>query len=109
MLGKCLWKMYSADEETRGQDEPPTLEQVVDCLIRTIEAVPERKDSRKDKEPILEPHYKLVSIMTKLIQRRAIEVSLRVNIHMLHQLTILVSGGFANCPNHSIYPESCYT
>lgn len=75
MLGKCLWKLYSADPTLRGEESPPLLDEVVDCLTRAVEAVPERKDGRKDKEPIIEPHYKLVAILTKLVQRRALTVS----------------------------------
>ncbi|KAF2398501.1 hypothetical protein EJ06DRAFT_497229 [Trichodelitschia bisporula] len=67
MLGKCLWKMYTADDDTRSREEPPNLEELLSPFIRAIETLP-RRDSRK--EPILEPHYKLVSIIHKLVQRR---------------------------------------
>lgn len=67
--------MHSASEQLRGQDTPPQLDEVIECLIRTIEALPERKDARTNKEPILEPHYKLVAILTKLVQRKALHVS----------------------------------
>jgi hypothetical protein len=68
MLGKCRWKMYTASEEVREGQKAPSLQEVVmDCFIRAIETLPNRRDNRK--EPILEPHYKLVSIVNKLVRR----------------------------------------
>ena len=71
MLGKCLWKMYSASESTRGSQKPPAMQKIIDTFCNAIEAVPERKS----KEPILEPHYKLVSIIWKLVQRKDLDPS----------------------------------
>ncbi|OCK79281.1 hypothetical protein K432DRAFT_330482 [Lepidopterella palustris CBS 459.81] len=71
MLGKCLWKMHHADEVARGNCKPPGYQEVVDAFVRAIEILPEKKDNRR--EPILEPHYKLVSIVHKLVQHKEIE------------------------------------
>jgi hypothetical protein len=68
MLGKCLWKMYTAADEVRGDQKAPSLQEMMDCFIRAIETLPSRRDNRK--EPTLEPHYKLVSIVHKLVQRK---------------------------------------
>jgi hypothetical protein len=71
MLGKCLWKMYQAEESTSPK---PTPQQVLSSFIRAIELIPDekKKDSREKREPVLEPHYKLVSVVHKLITRRGI-------------------------------------
>lgn len=71
MLGKCLWKMHCADEGTHGTSQPPSWEDVVDAFGWAIEMLPEKKDNR-GREPILEPHYKLVSIVNKLFQSKEI-------------------------------------
>ncbi|KAL4907994.1 histone transcription regulator 3 [Aspergillus multicolor] len=67
MLSKCLWKMFSCGDSVRGSSKRINLDSVVDSLLDTIDALPQRKDSRT--EPIFEPHYKLVSIVHKLVKR----------------------------------------
>jgi len=70
MLGKCLWKMYSADDNIRAGRGAPTIQEVLDCFTQAIEATP----NKKGKEPILEPHYKLVSVIHKLVLRKDLDV-----------------------------------
>ncbi|ORY10417.1 hypothetical protein BCR34DRAFT_515174 [Clohesyomyces aquaticus] len=80
MLGKCLWKMYCASEnaeaDAAARGEPPlatkgpTWVEVIDAFIGAVENLPGKKERR---EPVLEPHYKLVSIVHKLFQRKAID------------------------------------
>jgi hypothetical protein len=41
------------------------LDEVVNALVKAIENSPQCKDNRQ--EPTLEPHYKLVSIVHKLV------------------------------------------
>ncbi|KAF2687027.1 hypothetical protein K458DRAFT_333051 [Lentithecium fluviatile CBS 122367] len=82
MLGKCLWKMYCANADAaivavqQGTVPPansgPTWEEVVDAIVNAIETLPEKKE-RSSQQPVLEPHYKLVSIAHKLFHRRAID------------------------------------
>ena len=67
MLGKCLWKMHAASDRIRRHDQPPSADKVLEAFIRTIELLPDKKDSREKREPVLEPHYKLVSIVHKLV------------------------------------------
>ena len=72
ILGKCLWKMHAAPNHIKGpRDVPPTAQQVLSSFIRAIELIPDKdkKDSREKREPVLEPHYKLVSIVHKLVSR----------------------------------------
>ncbi|GCB18307.1 histone transcription regulator 3 homolog [Aspergillus awamori] len=67
MRSKCLWKMFSCDESVRGSFRRIEVDVVLDSLLDAIDALPQRKDSRSD--PIFEPHYKLVSIVHKLVHR----------------------------------------
>jgi hypothetical protein len=68
MLGKCLWKMYTFQfpEGSTDLKYRPAKQEVIDCFVKAITKLPKR-DSRK--EPILEPHYKLVAIIHKLFKR----------------------------------------
>lgn len=73
MLGKSLWKMYCANADAEGPPpgkNGPSWEEVIKAIVNAIETLPEKKE--RGREPILEPHYKLVSIVHKLFQRRAI-------------------------------------
>ncbi|KEF60728.1 uncharacterized protein A1O9_02289 [Exophiala aquamarina CBS 119918] len=65
---KCLWKMFTSPEN-RTRRRPVTAEEVVEAITEAIEALPKKE---KSNEPILEPHFKLVSIVHKLVTRRAI-------------------------------------
>jgi hypothetical protein len=49
----------------------PTMTTVINAFVKAIETVPKPRDSRS--EPILEPHYKLMSIAHKLVIRGDIE------------------------------------
>jgi hypothetical protein len=77
MLGKCLWKMHNSGPELRGQARRITHTEVLDAFTRAIELLPERRDNRHpEKDPTLEPHYKLVSVVHKLVQSKLIKVML---------------------------------
>ncbi|QIW95291.1 hypothetical protein AMS68_000809 [Peltaster fructicola] len=70
MASKCLWKMYSTTDDLRSKSTLPTVSDVLSPLYRAIELVPGKKDTRDNKrEPVLEPHYKLVSLVHKLVLR----------------------------------------
>ncbi|KAI5360721.1 Putative histone transcription regulator 3/CABIN1 [Septoria linicola] len=76
MIGKCLWKMHSANEQMRGHDKSPDAAHVVEHFVKALELLPDKdkketKDSKR--EPILEPHYKLLSIVNKLWQKGSID------------------------------------
>ncbi|KAF2997566.1 Histone transcription regulator 3 [Curvularia kusanoi] len=81
MLAKSVWKMWAADHNTaqhpRGQNAP-TWEDVIKPAIGAIERLPDKKG--KSGEPILEPHYKLVSIVHKLVKCRAIDTAKGVEV-----------------------------
>src|SRR5258708_4684453 len=68
MQGKCLWKAYYQVSDEWAANErviKPSMQSVIDAFVKAIDTVPRPKDSRQD--PILEPHYKLVSIVHKLV------------------------------------------
>jgi hypothetical protein len=74
MLGKCLWKMFckAADEwDPAVQATKPSVDEVLRAFINAIKTVPRPRDSRQ--EPILEPHYKLVSIVHKMVMLGALQ------------------------------------
>lgn len=76
--GKVLWKMYNCSDEVRGSAKLISHQPVIDAFVKAIEACPEKRDSKHpDKDPILEPHYKLVSIVHKLVRSTRITVNSR--------------------------------
>lgn len=75
MLGKVLWKMHKHGDNVLGIVKRVGYQTVIDAFVRAIESCPDRRDSRHpDKDPILEPHYKLVSVVHKLRIRGQISV-----------------------------------
>ncbi|KAL1879678.1 hypothetical protein VTK73DRAFT_6853 [Phialemonium thermophilum] len=76
MLAKCLWKMYqkpadSLDEKDRSNQ--PTVDRVIQALEKTVEVVSALPKPRHGQDPILEPHYKILSIVHKLVVRGDLE------------------------------------
>lgn len=75
MLGKVLWKMYNHGENVLGNAKRIGYQVVIDAFVRAIESCPDKRDSRHpDKDQILEPHYKLVSVVHKLRLSKRISV-----------------------------------
>lgn len=75
MLGKCLWKMHNCSDELRGKALRVSYDDALNAFKRAIELLPERRDNKHPgKDPTLEPHYKLISIIHKLVQSRRIQV-----------------------------------
>ena len=72
MLGKCLWKMHTVSENARGRAPVVTVEEVVRAWAEAVRCLPPRDHRHPDKDPILEPHYKMVSVVHKLVQRQEI-------------------------------------
>ncbi|KKY29848.1 putative histone transcription regulator 3 [Diaporthe ampelina] len=83
MLSKCLWKMHqkSADVlELKDRKMLPTVKALVEALEKTIEVVSLLPKPRHGQDPILEPHYKIVSILHKLVTRKSLTVQEAVSI-----------------------------
>jgi hypothetical protein len=79
MIGKCRWKMHSkASEDRRDQAHRPTVGNVLNPFLKAIATTPKPKDNRQ--EPILEPHYKIVSIVHKLVVHNAMEAQAGANL-----------------------------
>jgi hypothetical protein len=71
MLGKCLRKISSTQDEDEGDKRQRTVSAMLDSFETAIKTLPAR-EARRD--PILEPHYKLVSVVHKLVSRGIVEV-----------------------------------
>ncbi|KAI5211044.1 hypothetical protein E4T38_01567 [Aureobasidium subglaciale] len=69
-LGKCLWKMYC---NTPKPSDAPNIDAIINEFCESINLLPRKKDSKR--EPILEPHYKLVSVVHKMVTRRCIDAA----------------------------------
>lgn len=79
-LGKVLWKMHNCGDDVRGKAKRISYQFAIDAFVRAVEACPEKRDARHpEKDPILEPHYKLVSVVHKLVRSKRISVS-RLNL-----------------------------
>lgn len=50
-----------------------TIDDVLDSIADAIDSIPSKRDSRSER--ILEPHYKLISIVQKLVARNDLSVS----------------------------------
>ena len=70
-LGKCLWKMFRNTGDPWTIRSKPGVEDVLEVLVEAVHNVPPRKDNRND--PILEPHFKLVSIVHKLVRSEMLD------------------------------------
>lgn len=69
MLAKCYWKMYmtpEADLDRKDMESRVELKTLVDTLKKSVDVAYNASRSRRS-EPILEPHYKIVSILHKLV------------------------------------------
>ncbi|KAL8968608.1 MAG: hypothetical protein Q9183_002384 [Haloplaca sp. 2 TL-2023] len=68
MLGKCMWKIHNCSDATRMESTREGFEPALDAFKMAIQHLPGHKDNRhSEKDPILEPHYKLASIVHKLV------------------------------------------
>ncbi|KAF3492278.1 uncharacterized protein GIQ15_01795 [Arthroderma uncinatum] len=72
MFSKCLWKMYCSNDPLKERYKPIEPTDILDSLTDAIDVLPKKKDGRTS-EPILEPHFKLVSITHKLVERGDLE------------------------------------
>ena len=71
MLGKVLWKMHKPPSDGSHAVDHLDYQLAIDAIVHAMKCVPEKRDSRHpEKDPILEPHYKLVSIVHKLVRTK---------------------------------------
>ena len=72
MIAKCLWKMYQKPVEELGEKNRrgrPSVQAVIKALEKTVEIVRMLPKPRHGQDPILEPHYKILSVINKLVTR----------------------------------------
>ncbi|KAK0637012.1 hypothetical protein B0T17DRAFT_504394 [Bombardia bombarda] len=72
MVAKCLWKMYQKPVEAldaKNRLSRPTVQTVIRALEKTIEVTSSLPKPRNEKDTILEPHYKILSVIHKLVTR----------------------------------------
>ena len=80
-LGKVLWKMHNCSDEILGSVKRIHYQPVIEAFVRAIECVPDKRDSRHpEKDPVLEPHYKLLSVVHKLVQAQRCSAEQGCNI-----------------------------
>ncbi|KAI8717246.1 Histone transcription regulator 3-like protein [Fusarium sp. LHS14.1] len=71
MLAKCYWKMYQTPDDqldVKDMRSKISLQLLVDTLKKAVQVAHNARRSRSS-DPILEPHYKIVSILHKLVMR----------------------------------------
>ena len=72
-LAKMQWKIYQTDATASKGTKPLPYQSIIISLTRAIESLPDKRDGRhSEKDPVLEPHYKLLSIVHKLVHRNHI-------------------------------------
>ena len=70
-LGKCLWKMFESPENQDRRNVRP--EEVLEAFVDAVEASPKKE---KSTDYILEPHFKLVSIVHKMVHHKHIKAQI---------------------------------
>ena len=85
IFGKVLWKMHNCSDDVLGSAKRIGFQPAIDAFTRAVEACPERRDNRHpDKEPILEPHYKLLSVVHKLVRLRRVSVRFSSRLFIIY-------------------------
>ncbi|KAI1326496.1 hypothetical protein F5Y16DRAFT_229900 [Xylariaceae sp. FL0255] len=70
MYAKCIWKMYRKPSEAldfKDKKDRPTVQTVIKALERSVRVVAALPKPRHGQDPILEPHYKIVSAIHKMV------------------------------------------
>ncbi|RYP58175.1 hypothetical protein DL769_009065 [Monosporascus sp. CRB-8-3] len=94
MLAKCLWKMYQEPYTTldhRDRQTRPTIQDVISILEKSVKVVSALPKPRHGQEPILEPHYKIVSVIHKLVMRGDLQPQAAADI--LQRQPYAIQGG----------------
>lgn len=76
MLGKCIWKIHNCNDNVRSGGTHQGFQPVIEAFKMAIKHLPGHKDNKHtERDPILEPHYKLASVVHKLVTSSRLEVS----------------------------------
>jgi hypothetical protein len=70
--------MFNCDDSLRTTSKRVEVEDVLDAFRDAIAALPQRRDSRAD--PIFEPHFKLLSVVHRLVLQEKLTVSTQAYI-----------------------------
>lgn len=81
--------MYCTDDSKRTTSKRVEAQDVLDAFHDAISALPRRKDSRAD--PIFEPHFKLFSVVNRLVSCGDLTVSCGSIISITSLLTIFTA------------------
>jgi hypothetical protein len=74
MLAKCYWKMHQTsvnDLDAKDQRTLVSAQKVIDILQTAVETAHRARRSRSS-DPIMEPHYKIASVLHKMVMRKDI-------------------------------------
>ncbi|KAI9757919.1 MAG: hypothetical protein M4579_003255 [Chaenotheca gracillima] len=72
MLGKCLWKILQHRDNDKATARSVAIPDVLDAFKDAIKTLPKRRSDKQ--EPILEPHYKLASVVHKLVENFGLDI-----------------------------------
>lgn len=74
MLSKCYWKMYQTAHDQldlKDRDTAITSDVIIETLGKAVTVAHQARRSRNS-DPIMEPHYKIASVLHKLVMRKDI-------------------------------------
>ena len=66
--------MFYSEAHAKRSRRPIQVDDILDSLLDAIESLPQKKD------PVLEPHFKLASVVHKLVKRGLLEVRLLLSL-----------------------------
>jgi hypothetical protein len=78
--------MYCKAPDEWAPHNRPSVGLILKAFIRAVETAPKHRDNRQ--EPILEPHYKLVSIVHKMVLMQALDVQAGADLLQKQPLAI---------------------
>ncbi|KAI0396405.1 hypothetical protein F5Y17DRAFT_119828 [Xylariaceae sp. FL0594] len=107
MYAKCVWKMYMtspSDLDHNDQIHQPTVEMVVSALERSVKVMSALPKPRHGQDPVLEPHYKIVSVIHKLVMRGDMEPQDAANV-LQRQPYAIDEGGHVELPDLESWEE----
>ncbi|EFX02033.1 histone gene transcriptional corepressor [Grosmannia clavigera kw1407] len=111
VLSKCVWKMYQTPAVLLSEREraaQPGVSEVVRALERTIAMVVQLPKPRHGQDPVLEPHYKLLSVVDKLVRRGDLDATAGVEILQRQPYGVKMEGagaGGAAAPTKAAWEE----
>ncbi|KAI9893447.1 MAG: Histone transcription regulator 3 [Vezdaea aestivalis] len=75
MLGKCLWKMSTLEGNVRNNRFAVDVQTPLKSFVDALKDAPRRREKQ---EPVLEPHYKLLSTVYKHVKYKRLDPEIGV-------------------------------